>query len=67
MGMDFDILNEEIKSKTKEIIETADNFRVDMLRKLDEAKNNEILSAIRGLNTRLDAIEARLPENEDDR
>ncbi len=50
----------------EEIIKTADNYRDEMFKKIDDAKNSELLNAVRSLSTRLTAIEERLPPKEDD-
>lgn len=64
--MELDEIREELKERVEDLNEKTDILRVDILRQLDAAKDTAVLIAIRELNTRLAAIEARLPEPEDD-
>lgn len=61
----YETLTAEINQKVDKIIEDGEAFRLDILRKIEDARNNEILSALRTLNTRLNAIESRLPKEKD--
>lgn len=64
--MDISTLKDHIDTEVARLITEIDEFVKASLAKIEEAKNNEILAGIRGLSTRLDAIEARLPDPEED-
>lgn len=60
----FENFGDLIEERAKRMESEAALFREDMKHALEDAKNNEILRAISRLNTRLDAIEQRLPDEE---
>lgn len=62
----FDEIKAYLEKKTDDLARDVLALKEELEAKLADAKNNEILSAIRNLNTRLEKIEARLPEPEED-
>jgi len=59
-------LKAEIEKIGFELTEGVTSAISDLHARLELAKTNEILVAVKALGTRLDAIEARLPEPEEE-
>jgi len=64
--MDLDELGRKINEKAAGLQEAIEEFRQEGIADIEAAKNDMILGEIRKLNTRLDGIEARLPDPEED-
>lgn len=64
--MELEQIKEEIERRAEALESTLEIFHSDLVEKLKAAQDNAILTAIGRVNARLDAIEARLPEPEDD-
>lgn len=64
--MDAEQLRELIDSKTAQLQQDAEDFRNSMLKLLEEAKTNEILTAINGLSKRISSLENRIPLEDPD-
>lgn len=60
--MDWENFIEIVEDKTTQLHGAVASFKTDMLEKIEAAKDNEILTAIRGLSARLDAIEAHFAD-----
>lgn len=58
-------LKQMISTRVQELNEHVEGFRVEMLAKIEEAKTNQILAAIKALNNRLESIERRLPPEDE--
>lgn len=56
----------ELRKRATEIEENIESRQVFLLDKIKEAKDNEILKALSAMERRLAAIEARLPEVEEE-
>lgn len=59
--MELEELRKLILAQASDIHETVEKFQADTLALLEEAKNNEILKAIKALDHRLGALELRIP------
>ena len=64
--MDATALTDEFGKRAYDIEKSIKELRDEFAVKLEEAKNNEIIVAIRSLGTRLSAIEERLPPPEEE-
>lgn len=62
----LDQLREQVETRIKNLEETIAVSREELLLAIEVAKTAEILNAIKALGTRLAAIEARLPAEEED-
>lgn len=55
-----------VEDQAAQMEEALKLFNEEVNRKIEAAKNNEVLKAIQALNTRLDKIEERLSPSEED-
>lgn len=63
---DLDQLRDAIKEEADTLSNSVLDWKDQMLKKIENAKNDAILNEIKKLNERVDRLAARLPEHEED-
>lgn len=63
--MDVSQVKDELLARAGRLTDDIEAFKNDMLQRLEEAQNDAILAALAKMNARLDAIERRLPPEEE--